>query len=235
MIWRLKVKADRRVMIAPSILSADFGRLGEQVAEAEAAGADCIHVDVMDGQFVPPITFGPMVVEAIRGWLNIPVEVHMMTYQPERHIRQLVDAGANRMIVHAEACPHLHRVVQQIKEAGLEAGLAVNPGTPLSAAEDVLEELDQLLVMTVNPGYGGQAFIPAMTDKITRARAMIDACSRDAVLEVDGGINTETASMAVGAGATLLVAGSAVFNRTRSVADAMAHLRSAADISGSEV
>ena len=220
-------------MIAPSILSADFGRLGEQVAEAEAAGADCIHVDVMDGQFVPPITFGPIVVEAIRGWLSIPVEVHMMTYRPEQHISQLVDAGANRVIVHVEACPHLHRVVQQIKGAGLEAGLAINPGTPLTAAEDVLVELDQLLVMTVNPGYGGQAFIPAMTDKISRARAMIDARSPDTVLEVDGGINAETASTAVGAGATLLVAGSAVFNETLSVADAMANLQSAAGNSGS--
>ena len=227
------MKPDRRVMIAPSILSADFGRLGEQVAEAEAAGADCIHVDIMDGQFVPPITFGPMVVEAIRGWLSIPVEIHMMTYRPEQHIRQLVDAGANRMIVHAEACPHLHRVVQQVKEAGLEAGLAVNPGTPLTAAEDVLGELDQLLVMTVNPGYGGQEYIPAMTDKISRARGMIDARSLHAVLEVDGGINSDTASTAVGAGATLLVAGSAVFNKTRGVADALAYLRSAADISGS--
>jgi ribulose-phosphate 3-epimerase len=226
------VKADRQVMIAPSILSADFGRLGEQVAEAEAAGADCIHVDVMDGQFVPPITFGPMVAAAIRGWVTIPVEVHMMTYQPEQHIGQLADAGANRIIVHAEACPDLHRVVQQIKDAGLEAGVAVNPGSPLTATEDALGELDQLLVMTVNPGYGGQAYIPAMTDKISRARAMIDARSLDAVLEVDGGINAETAPTAVGAGATLLVAGSAVFNKTSSVADALDHLRSAADISG---
>jgi ribulose-phosphate 3-epimerase len=228
------VKADRRVMIAPSILSADLGRLGEQVAEAEAAGADCIHVDVMDGQFVSPITFGPMVVAAIRGWLTIPVEVHMMTNHPEQHIRQLAEAGANRVIVHAEACPHLHGVVQQIKEAGLEAGLALNPGTPLSAAEDVLGELDQLLVMTVNPGYGGQAFIPAMTDKISRARAMIDDRSLDAVLEVDGGINAVTAPTAVGAGATLLVAGSAVFNKSRSVADALAQVRRAADLHGSE-
>ena len=226
------MRADRQVMIAPSILSADFGRLGEQVAEAEATGADCIHVDVMDGQFVPPITFGPMVVEAIRSWVNIPLEVHMMTYQPEQHIGQLVDAGANRIIVHAEACPHLHRVVQQIKEAGLEAGVAVNPGTPLTAAEDVLEGLDQLLVMTVNPGYGGQAYIPAMTDKISRARALIDAHAPDAALEVDGGINAETAPTAVAAGATLLVAGSAVFSKSRSVADALARLRSAANTSG---
>ena len=227
------MKADLQVMIAPSILSADFGRLGEQVAEAEAAGADCIHVDVMDGQFVPPITFGPIVVDAIRGWVNIPVEIHMMTYQPEQHIAQLADAGANRMIVHVEACPHLHRVVQQIKEAGLEAGLAVNPGTPLTAAEDVLGELDELLVMTVNPGYSGQAYLPAMTGKVSRARAMIDACAVDVVLEVDGGINAETAPAAVGAGAALLVAGSAVFNKSRSVADALAYLRSAAKLSDS--
>ncbi len=229
----MRLMANQRVMIAPSILSADFGRLGEQVAEAEAAGADCIHVDVMDGQFVPPITFGPMVVEAIRGWLRIPIEVHMMTYQPERHIGPLADAGANRIIVHAEACPHLDRVVQQIKDADLDAGVAVNPATPLTAAEDVLAELDQLLVMTVNPGYGGQSYIPAVTDKIQRARDMIDARTLDTVVEVDGGINAETASTAVGAGANLLVAGSAVFSKDRSVADALSHLRSAVGGGGS--
>ncbi|HJO83245.1 MAG TPA: ribulose-phosphate 3-epimerase [SAR202 cluster bacterium] len=215
---------ERTVRIAPSILSADFARLGEQVEEAEAAGAGCIHIDVMDGQFVPQITFGPVVVEAIRDRVDIPLEIHVMTLQPERHIEHLSEAGANRIIVHAEACPHAHRVVQQIKDAGLEAGLAINPATPLSATEEVLADVDQLLVMTVNPGYGGQSFIDSMLGKIGRARKMIDEYAPDVVLEVDGGVKADNAKAAADAGATLLVAGSAVFNHAHSVADSMSAL-----------
>ncbi len=221
--------SERRIRIAPSILSADFARLGEQVEEAERAGASCIHIDVMDGQFVPPITFGAVVVEAIRDRVAIPLEIHMMTLQPELHIDQLSDAGANRIIVHAEACPHAHRVVQQIKDVGLEAGLAVNPATPLAATEEVLADLDQLLVMTVNPGYGGQTFIDSMIGKIERARKMIDAQAPDVVLEVDGGVKVDNASSAADAGATLLVAGSAVFSRNQSVAESMAALHRAVE------
>ena len=158
--WKARSVPENRIKIAPSILSADFARLGDQVAEAEQAGADCIHIDVMDGQFVPPITFGPIIAGAIRARVSIPLEIHMMTLRPENHIGQLVDAGVDRIIVHVEACPHVHAVVQQINASGIEAGVAVNPGTALSAAQEILPDLDQLLIMTVNPGYGGQSFIP---------------------------------------------------------------------------
>jgi ribulose-phosphate 3-epimerase len=221
--------AEHKIKIAPSILSSDFSRLGDQVAEAEQAGADCIHIDVMDGQFVPPITFGPIVVDAIRGRVSIPLEVHMMTLQPERHLAQLVEAGADRIIVHVEACPHIHAVVQQIKGAGIEAGVAINPGTALSTVETLLPDLDQLLVMTVNPGYGGQSFIPSTLSKIGQTKAMIDTLDHSITLEVDGGINASTIASAVGAGATLLVAGSAVFNPKSSVANALSNLRQAID------
>ena len=217
--------SDAHIKIAPSILSADFGRLGQQIAEAENGGADYIHVDIMDGHFVPNLTFGPLVVRAIRPWTKLPLDVHMMIASPEQFIAEFVEAGADIITVHAEACAHLHRVVHQIKESGAKAGVAINPATPLSAVEEVLPDLDQVLVMTVNPGFGGQAFIGSVVDKIKRMRAMLDERGLAVELEVDGGISTKTARTAAEAGARVLVAGSAVYNNQTSVADAIANLR----------
>ena len=220
---------EARVKIAPSILSADFGRLGEQVAEAERGGADYVHVDIMDGHFVPNITMGPLVVSAIRRWTSLPLDVHMMIAAPERYIDEFVDAGADIITVHVEACTHLHRVVHQIRERGAKAGAALNPATPPAAVEEVLADLDQVLVMTVNPGFGGQAFIHGVVDKIRRVRARLDARGLPADLEVDGGISAATAKTAVDAGARVLVAGSAVYNDRASVDEAIAQLRASID------
>ena len=220
--------APRRVKIAPSILSADFSRLGEQVAEAAEGGADYIHVDVMDGHFVPSLTFGPGVVRAIRRWASIPLDVHMMVEAPERYVDEIADAGADIITVHAEACTHLHRVVEQIRERGARAGVAVNPATPASAVDEVLPDLDQVLAMTVNPGFGGQPFIETMVGKIGRLRKTLDERGLDAELEVDGGIKAANARLAAAAGATVLVAGSAVYDAGAPVADAIAAIRAAA-------
>lgn len=221
--------AETRIKIAPSILSADFGRLGEQVAEAERAGADYVHVDIMDGHFVPNITMGPLVVQAVRRNTSLPLDVHMMIASPERYIDEFVDAGADIVTVHVEACAHLHRVVHQIRESGAKAGAALNPATPPSAVEEVLADLDQVLVMTVNPGFGGQAFIHSAVDKIRRVRARLDSLGLTADLEVDGGISSATARTAVDAGARVLVAGSAIYNDRMSVDEAMSALRSSID------
>ncbi len=217
--------SDLHIKIAPSILSADFGRLGEQIAEAENGGADYIHVDIMDGHFVPNITIGPLVVRAIKPWTKLPLDVHMMIASPEQFIAEFVEAGADIITVHAEACKHLHRVVHQIKESGAKAGVAINPATPLSAVEEVLSDLDQVLVMTVNPGFGGQAFIGSVVDKIKGMRTILDDRGLAVDLEVDGGISAKTARTAAEAGARVLVAGSAVYNKQTSVADAIAELR----------
>ncbi|MBI2831124.1 MAG: ribulose-phosphate 3-epimerase [Chloroflexi bacterium] len=210
---------------APSILSADFSRLGEQVAEAAEAGADYIHVDVMDGHFVPNLTIGSPVVAAIRPWTNLPLDVHLMIESPERHIRQFVNAGADIITVHIEACIHIHRVVQQIKEAKVRAGVALNPGTPLHAIEEILPLVNTVLVMTVNPGYGGQAFIEEVVGKIACLRADLDAKGLKAELAVDGGIDSVTAPIVVKAGARVLVAGSAVFNSGKPVGEALARIK----------
>jgi len=214
-----------QVKLAPSILSADFSRLGEQVAEATKAGADYIHIDVMDGHFVPQITIGPPVVAAIRRWTNLPLDVHLMIEAPERQINQFADAGAEIITVHIEACPNIHQVVQTIKELGVKAGVAINPGTPIDTLKEVLSSLDLVLVMTVNPGFGGQTFIEDTLDKVACLRVELDRSSLAAELEVDGGINAETASRVVRVGARVLVAGSAVFHSGQTVKEALAKIQ----------
>jgi len=219
------VENSLKVKLAPSILSADFSRLGEQVAEVTRAGADYIHVDVMDGRFVPNITIGAPVVAAIRRWTDIPLDVHLMIEKPETQVEQFVNAGADIVTVHIEACPRIHRVVQKIKELGVKAGVSLNPGTPVSTLNEILPSLDLALVMTVNPGYGGQTFIESTLDKIAYLRAELDRKKLAAELEVDGGINTDTAPKVVKAGATVLVAGAAVFNSKQTVKETLEQIR----------
>ncbi len=211
--------------IAPSILSADFARLGEHITEAAEGGADYIHVDVMDGHFVPNITIGPLIVEAIRPITTLPLDVHLMIENPERYIAAFAHAGADIITVQLEACVHLHRVVQAIKELRVKAGVAINPATPVASLTDIVSDLDLILIMTVNPGFGGQAFIPNSIRKLEALKQMIAERGASCEVEVDGGINAETAAAVVGAGAQVLVAGSAVFNGKAAVADNIATLR----------
>ena len=213
--------------LAPSILSADFARLGEQVKQAEAAGGDWIHVDVMDGHFVPNITIGPLIVRALRPVTDLPLDVHLMIEQPERYLADFANAGADYLTVHVETCPHLHRTIQQIKELGVKAGVTLNPATPLVSLEEILPEVDLVLIMSVNPGFGGQSYIPGSTAKIARLRRMLDAIGSPAEIQVDGGVNTTTIAEMVGAGATVLVAGSAIFNDRAPVAENVRQLRAA--------
>jgi len=219
------VGTNPEVKLAPSILSADFARLGEQVAEAANAGADYIHVDVMDGQFVPPITIGAPVVAAIRRWTGLPLDVHLMIETPERQLEQFAKAGADIITVHIETCPDIKQVVKTIKDLGVKAGVSLNPETPVNAVSAILPEIDLLLVMTVNPGYGGQPFIESTLEKIAHLRAELDEKKLPAELEVDGGINVEVAPRVVKAGARVLVAGAAVFGSGQTVAQALRELR----------
>ena len=219
------LEGSAQVKLAPSILSANFARLGEQVAEAAKAGADYIHVDVMDGRFVPNITIGAPVVASIRRFTDLPLDVHLMIEAPERQIKQFADAGADIITVHIEACPHIHHTVQAIKGLGVKAGVALNPGTPVDTLKEVLSTLDLVLVMTVNPGFGGQTFIEAMLDKVAGLRAELDKNGLAAELEVDGGINAELAPRVVNAGAGVLVAGAAVFNSGQTIEEALQKIR----------
>jgi len=213
------------IKIAPSILSADYLRLGEQVREAEAAGADYIHVDVMDGRFVPNLTIGPVVVEAIRRATGLPLDVHLMIEEPERLVEAFAKAGASFLTVHPEATQQLHRTIASIRKLGVGPGVALNPGTPVSLVEDVLADVDLVLVMSVDPGFGGQEFIEHVLPKARRLRKLLDERGLSAELEIDGGITVETAPRCVEAGVRVLVAGTAVFKEKRSVAESIAALR----------
>lgn len=212
-----------KLLVAPSILTADFARLGEQIREAEAAGVDWIHLDVMDGRFVPNLTFGPLVVEAIRKVTALPLDVHLMIVEPERYLADFAQAGADWITVHHEATPHAHRAVQQIKELGKKAGLAINPGTPLEALLPLLPELDLALLMSVNPGFGGQKYIPTSTERIRRLSGLRQHLNPACLIQVDGGIKPENVAEVYRAGADVVVAGSALFNN-RPVAENMEKL-----------
>jgi len=220
------------IRIVPSILSADFAKLGDEIAMCEAGGADWIHIDVMDGVFVPNLTYGAKVIDTVRRCSSLPLDVHLMVVQPEKYFDDFVRAGASGLTVHAEVAPHLHRQLTRIRELGCRAGVALNPATPLSAVCEVLSELDLVLIMSVNPGFGGQTFIPSVLRKITEARTRLDQMKSHALLEVDGGVKVENAREIVAAGATVLVAGSAIFSQ-RDYTATIAAMRAAGETAAS--
>jgi ribulose-phosphate 3-epimerase len=215
------------IIIAPSILSADFRYLENQVQQAEAGGADWIHVDVMDGCFVPNITFGPKMVEAVRRSTNLPIDVHLMIVEPEKHLQAFADAGTNHITVHFETCPHIHRTLQSIRDMGMSPGIVINPGTPIDTLEELTQSFDKVLIMTVNPGFGGQAFIETMVDKIRRTKLLLESRGSYATIQVDGGISSETIKTCYESGARNFVAGSAIFGYMDGIAAGIAALRKA--------
>jgi len=215
------------VKIAPSILSADFSKLGEEIKDVERGGADYIHIDVMDGHFVPNITIGPLIVDAIRPVTKLPLDVHLMIENPDQYIEAFAKAGADYITVHVEACRHLHRTIHLIKSFGVKAGVVLNPATPVSLIEHIIDDVDLVLLMTVNPGFGGQKFIHSVLPKITEVKEMILAKGLNIEIEIDGGVNEETAKLCIEAGANVLVAGSAVYN-TENRAQAIAAIKGAA-------
>ncbi|RMF58047.1 MAG: ribulose-phosphate 3-epimerase [Calditrichaeota bacterium] len=214
------------MIIAPSILAADFAVLREQIQVVEEAGADWLHLDVMDGHFVPNISFGPLVVETVRKVSELPLDVHLMIEEPDRYIEAFRKAGADCITVHVEACPHLHRTVEHIKSNGAKAGVALNPATPISLLEDIVSEVELILVMSVNPGFGGQKFIPAAVNKVARAQRLVQKAGKPVLIEVDGGIDAVTAREVVPAGANVLVAGSSIFGAA-DIAAALKEIRAA--------
>ena len=213
------------VKLSPSILSADFARLGEVIEATEAAGADYIHVDVMDGRFVPPLTIGPLVVEAIRKHTTLPLDVHLMIVEPEKLVADFISAGADKLTVHQEAVTHLHSLVQKIRALGASPGVALNPATPATTLTEILPDLDLVLVMSVNPGYGGQSFIPSVLQKIATLQWMIDGAGLSTEVEVDGGIKADNVRASLDAGANVIVAGSAIYNDNMTIADAVAQMK----------
>jgi ribulose-phosphate 3-epimerase len=216
------------VKIAPSILSADFANLANEIKDVEAGGADYIHVDVMDGHFVPNITLGPMIVEAIRPVTDLPLDVHLMIENPDQYIEAFAEAGADYITVHAEATPHLHRTIQLIKSRGIKAGAVLNPGTPVEMIKHIIEDLDMVLLMTVNPGFGGQSFIQSVVPKIREVNELAQQFNPELEIEVDGGVTAETAKLCSDAGANVLVAGSAIYNE-KDRGQAIAAIRKAAE------
>ncbi len=217
------------IKLAPSILTADLGHLDDQIRAAEAGGADYIHLDVMDGQFVPPITFGPLVVEAVRRATTLPLDVHLMIVDPERQFEAFAEAGADIINLHVEATPHIDRLLRRLHALHKRAGVCINPGTPLSAIEEVADVADQVMLMAINPGWGGQKFLPAMLDKLQRLRGMLDARGVRPDVEVDGGVKANNIAACVAAGANVLVCGSSVYNREASPRENLRNLRGAAE------
>jgi ribulose-phosphate 3-epimerase len=215
------------IIIAPSILSADLNHLANEIIQTEKAGADWIHVDVMDGQFVPNISFGPNIVKAVRRVTNLPIDVHLMIVEPERHLQAFADAGTNHITVHFETCPHIHRTLQSIKDMGMSPGIVINPGTPVSTLTELTHDFDSVLIMTVNPGFGGQKFIETMYDKIRRTKALLEQTGSKAHIQVDGGISSKTIKACFDAGATNFIAGSAIYNHKEGIAAGIKALRDA--------